>query len=93
MFFPHMRQATRAVGSQFLQRQKQDVIALGAIEDMETVRPTGDQTDLLQNREFALHGPQREFRCARDLTHIHFSPTINEQRAQHLGANNWKQQI
>ena len=88
-----MRQATSAVGSQFLQRQKQNVIALGAIENMETVRPTGDQTDLFQNREFALHGPQREFRGARNLARIHFSPSINEQSAQHLRPNNWKQQI
>jgi hypothetical protein len=91
--FSPVQHTALAFENQLMQRRKEHVIAIGAVEDVVTISSTRHQSDLDQDCKLPLHSPQCQLAPTRDFAHIHLASRVMKERAQHLGSHHWKKQI
>lgn len=82
-----------AFENKLLQRRKQNVTAVCAIEHVVTICPVRYHANFVQDRQLSLNSPQRQLTLTRDLAHVHLALCMMKQRAQHLGSHNREKQI
>jgi hypothetical protein len=76
-----------------LQRRKEHVIAIGAVEDVISISSARHQSDLDQGCQLPLHSPQCQLTPTREFAHIHLALRVMKESAQHLGSHGRKKQI
>jgi hypothetical protein len=73
-----------------MQRRKEHVITIGAVEDVVSISSPRHQSDLDQGCQLPLHSPQCQVTPTREFAHIHLALRLMKERAQHLGSYDWK---